>query len=91
MDFTYFIVDNIGLELIAATAQHNAQAIARVVGDVPLGSAWLLPPTLSLQYHILIEGFKPYVGAGVNYNSINPLIILRMTTPGLSALMPISV
>ena len=67
VDFTYFIVDNIGLELIAATAQHNAPAIARVVCDVPLGSAWLLPPTLSLQYHIPMEGFKPYVGAGVNY------------------------
>ena len=91
VDFTYFIADNIGLEPIAATAKHNATAIGRAVGDVPLRSAWLLPPTLSLQYHIPIEGFKPYVGAGVNYNSINPLIILRITTPGLSALMPISV
>jgi len=87
VDFTYFIADNIGLELIAATAKHNATAIGRAVGDVPLRSAWLLPPTLSLQYHIPMEGF----GAGVNYNSINPLIILRITTPGLSALMPISV
>ena len=87
VDFTYFIADNIGLEPIAATAKHNATAIGRAVGDVPLRSAWLLPPTLSLQYHIPMEGF----GAGVNYNSINPLIILRITTPGLSALMPISV
>jgi outer membrane protein len=67
VDFTYFIADNIGLELIAATAKHNATAIGTDVGDVPLGSAWLLPPTLSLQYHVPMEGFKPYVGAGVNY------------------------
>ena len=67
MDFTYFIADNIGLELIATTAKHNATAIGTDVGDVPLGSAWLLPPTLSLQYHVPMEGFKPYVGAGVNY------------------------
>lgn len=68
VDFTYFIADNIGLELIAATTKHNATAVGTDVGDVPLGSAWLLPPTLSLQYHMpTTDGFKPYVGAGVNY------------------------
>lgn len=68
VDFTYFIADNIGLELIAATAKHNVNAIGTAVGDAPLGNAWLLPPTLSLQYHIQTgTGFKPYVGAGVNY------------------------
>lgn len=68
VDFTYFIADNIGLELIAATTKHNVNAIGTTVGNAPLGSAWLLPPTLSLQYHMPIEGgLKPYVGAGVNY------------------------
>ncbi|MCC3860411.1 OmpW/AlkL family protein [Pseudemcibacter aquimaris] len=68
IDFTYFIADNIGLELIAATTKHNATAIGTDVGDVPLGSAWLLPPTLSLQYHMpMSETLKPYFGAGVNY------------------------
>ena len=33
-----------------------------------IGKAWLLPPTLTLQYHFTEFGaFKPYVGAGVNY------------------------
>ena len=35
--------------------------------DVDLGDVWLLPPTLTLQYHFDNGGkFKPYVGAGVN-------------------------
>tara|TARA_R110002096_G_C14661942_1_gene728503 strand:+ start:31652 stop:32281 length:630 start_codon:yes stop_codon:yes gene_type:complete len=68
VDFTYFIADNIGLELIAATTKHNIDVIGTAVGDAPLGSAWLLPPTLSLQYHMPTgNGLKPYVGAGVNY------------------------
>ncbi|MDG1438919.1 MAG: OmpW family outer membrane protein, partial [Emcibacteraceae bacterium] len=68
IDFTYFVADNIGLELIAATTKHNATAINTDLGDVPLGSAWLLPPTLSLQYHMPTRsGFKPYVGVGINY------------------------
>ena len=33
-----------------------------------MGSVWLLPPTLTLQYHFLpTSRFSPYVGAGLNY------------------------
>ena len=33
-----------------------------------LGSFWAFPPILTLQYHFdPISGFKPYVGAGVQY------------------------
>lgn len=33
-----------------------------------VGKVWLLPPTLTFQYHFTDFGaFKPYVGAGVNY------------------------
>ncbi len=36
--------------------------------NVDLGSVWLLPPTLTAQYHFLPDGaIKPYVGAGINY------------------------
>lgn len=29
---------------------------------------WLLPPTLLAQYHMPMQnGFKPYIGAGINY------------------------
>lgn len=38
-------------------------------GQVDLSDVWLLPPTLTLQYHFLphSETFRPYIGAGVNY------------------------
>lgn len=34
-----------------------------------MGSAWILPPTLTAQYHFQPdETFSPYVGAGINYS-----------------------
>lgn len=68
VDFTYFITDNIAVELIAATTNHDAVAKNTTLGDVDLGDVWLLPPTLLAQYHFLSkEVVSPYVGAGVNY------------------------
>ena len=33
-----------------------------------MGSVWLLPPTLTVQYHFApTSRFSPYVGAGLNY------------------------
>jgi outer membrane protein len=65
LDISYFFTDNIAAELIAATTNHNVTATA---GGQDLGDVWLLPPTLTLQYHFVNEtAFKPYVGAGVNY------------------------
>lgn len=64
IDFTYFITDNIALELIAATTKHDVSHSS----GLGLGEVNLLPPTLTLQYHPLPkERFSPYVGAGVNY------------------------
>jgi len=64
LDLTYFFTDNIAAELIAATSNHNVTATA---GGQDLGDVWILPPTLTLQYHFTNEtAFKPYVGAGVN-------------------------
>ncbi|MGM0454403.1 MAG: OmpW/AlkL family protein, partial [Thermodesulfobacteriota bacterium] len=43
---------------------------ADIVGasKVDLGDVWVIPPTLTLQYHFLPdEKFRPYIGAGVNY------------------------
>lgn len=66
VDFSYFLTDAIALELIAATAPHDVKATA--AGGIDLGSVWLLPPTLLLQYHFnSTSRFTPYVGAGVNY------------------------
>ena len=68
LDFTYFITDNIAVALIAATAQHEITAENTTLGDVDLGEVWLLPPTLSAQYHFMPDKrFSPYLGVGVNY------------------------
>lgn len=68
LDFTYFLTDNIGIELILATTKHHPVVKASDLGDVPLGSVWLLPPTLTVQYHFMPkEDLSPYIGAGVNY------------------------
>ncbi len=65
LDFTYFLTNNIAAELILGTTKHD---VDWTVGPTSLGSVWLLPPTLTLQYHFLPDQkFQPYVGAGVNY------------------------
>ena len=70
LDFTYFFTEHFAAELILGTAKHDVEAINTLAGDVNLGSVWLLPPTLTAQYHFYTSDqkvFKPYIGAGVNY------------------------
>lgn len=68
LDFSYFFTKNIAAELILATTPHDATAKGTALGNVDLGDVWLLPPTLTLQYHFYpAENIKPYVGAGINY------------------------
>ena len=70
LDFTYFFTEHFAAELILGTAKHDVKAINTLAGDVDLGSVWLLPPTLTAQYHFYTSDqkvFKPYIGAGVNY------------------------
>ncbi|NIZ12380.1 OmpW family protein [Phaeobacter sp. HF9A] len=62
----YFIRDNLGIELLAATPFKHDITIAGV------GSATTkhLPPTLSLVYHIPTQGkITPFIGAGLNYTT----------------------
>ena len=73
LDITYFFNDNLAAELILGVTPHDVDAVDVTVdgildsATVPLGDVWLLPPTLTLQYHFTDFGaFKPYVGAGVN-------------------------
>ena len=62
----YFIRDNIGIELLAATPFSHDITIAGVGG----ATTKHLPPTLSLNYHIPTGGkWKPFVGVGVNYTT----------------------
>ncbi|TNE58528.1 MAG: OmpW family protein [Alphaproteobacteria bacterium] len=68
LDFSYFFTDNLAVELILATTKHDVEAKSTGLGTVDLGSVWVLPPTLTLQYHFDPKGdISPYVGAGVNY------------------------
>lgn len=68
VDFSYFLTDHIATELIAATTKHDMAVNGSSSGNVDLGDVWLLPPTLTLQYHFLPKAaFSPYVGAGVTY------------------------
>jgi outer membrane protein len=69
IDFTYMATDHLGFELIAATTKHSASGITGTTGTIGrLASTWVLPPTLTAQYHFAPEGkIRPYVGAGINY------------------------
>jgi outer membrane protein len=67
LDISYFFTKNIAAELILGVTKHHVTGADALAG-VDVGKAWLLPPTLTLQYHFTDFGaFKPYVGAGVNY------------------------
>lgn len=63
-DVTYFLTSNIAVEAIAAVTKHS---VSNTVAG-PVGSVWLLPPTITAQYHFDPTGpIRPYVGAGINY------------------------
>lgn len=70
LDFTYFFTEHFAAELILGTAKHEVKAVNTAAGNVDLGSVWLLPPTLTAQYHFYTSDkkiLKPYIGAGLNY------------------------
>jgi len=67
LDISYFFTKNIALELVLAVTPHTIDAEGSISGTGEIGDVWLLPPTLTLQYHFDMGKFKPYVGAGVNY------------------------
>lgn len=82
IDFTYFFTENIAAELILGTTKHNVNSIGTALGNVDLGHVWLLPPTLTVQYHFNLNDFRPYVGAGGNYTifySANPGAVVDVT------------
>lgn len=67
IDFSYYFTDNIAAELILGTT--SAKIKENGAFGVPVGKTWLLPPTVTLQYHFTEFGnFRPYLGAGVNYS-----------------------
>jgi len=69
VDFTYFINKNIAAELILTVPQSQTL----YSNGTAIGSFKHLPPTLTLQYHFDLNGFKPYVGAGINYTRLSSI------------------
>jgi len=68
MDVSYFFNDNIAAELVLGTTKSTVHGEGSIAGLGNIGKTWLLPPTLTLQYHVTSLGaFRPYFGAGVNY------------------------
>ncbi len=68
LDISYFFTDNIAAELILGTTSSKIYAENAGGATGQVGKTWILPPTLTLQYHFTDFGaFKPYVGAGLNY------------------------
>jgi outer membrane protein len=63
-DITYFINEHWAVEAIAGTDKHSIY----LKNGTSLGTTYLLPPVVSLQYHFdQIGPFKPYLGAGPQY------------------------
>lgn len=73
VDITYMATDHIGFELIAATTEHDFSGVTGTTGAIgELGSTWVLPPTLTLQYHFAPDAqVRPYIGAGINYTAFH--------------------
>ena len=64
LDVSYFFSPNFAAELVLTYPQKHD---VRLLGE-KIGSLKHLPPTLLAQYHFTnFGGFKPYLGAGVNY------------------------
>jgi len=66
VDFSYFFSKNLAAELVLTVPQkHDVSAAGTNIGTLKH-----LPPTLTAQYHFdPMSGFKPYVGAGVNFTN----------------------
>jgi outer membrane protein len=71
VDVSYFFNKNVAAELILTVPQQQ-KVSAGALGGAEAGTFKHLPPTLTVQYHFTnFNGFKPYVGAGVNYTKIS--------------------
>ena len=70
VDITYFFNKNIAAELVLTVPQRHTLS----AGGTAIGSLKHLPPSLLVQYHFTdAPGFKPYVGAGVNYTRFSSI------------------
>lgn len=75
LDISYFLSPNLAMELILTYPQKQTVNSTVVGGDI--GTFKHLPPTLTFQYHFTGMGFRPYLGAGLNYTNITAVSILN--------------
>ena len=76
LDVSYFFTPNIAAELVLTIPQKQTVSM----GGASIGTFKHLPPSLLLQYHFTgLGGYKPYVGAGVNYTRITSVNLLGGT------------
>jgi outer membrane protein len=76
VDVTYFFNKNVAAELVLTVPQKQTVNSTFLGGDI--GTFKHLPPTLLAQYHFTnFNGFKPYVGAGINYTKISSVNLLN--------------
>ena len=79
VDITYMFHRNWGIEAIAGIANHNVKlkgpgatlAGLGLTDGFELFDAYVLPPTVTLQYHFMPDSkIRPYAGVGVNYTAL---------------------
>lgn len=70
VDVTYMFTKHLGVEVVAAIADHDLAASGGALAGADLGTVSILPPTVVLQFHPFPGGlFDFYLGAGVNYTN----------------------
>lgn len=71
VNLTYMATDHIGFEVLAAWPfEHDIKGAGILDGAGKLGETKHLPPTLSVQYHMMPgAAFRPYAGIGLNYTT----------------------
>lgn len=74
VDVSYFFDKNVAVELVLSVPQKHTLHSSVLGTDI--GTLKHLPPTLLAQYHFNANGFKPYIGAGVNYTRFSGVDIL---------------
>ena len=68
LDFTYFFTKDLAIEASASASDHTVSAHSTSINNPTVGDVWLLPPTVTLQYHFGNGAtIDPYVGIGANY------------------------
>ena len=78
LDVSYFFSPNVALELVLTVPQK--QTLTSSALNAKVGTFKHLPPTLLAQYHFPMNGFKPYVGAGINYTRFSSVDLLPGVT-----------